>query len=47
MNFEDIAVKNTSNEADLSNPKNIAKELEKIMKEQNVDLTTAFRSLHK
>ena len=45
MNFEDIATKNEV--PDLSNPQSIAKELEKIMKEQNVDLTTAFRSLHK
>ena len=45
MNFEDVAVKDAS--VDLSNPKNVAKELEKIMKEKNVDLTTAFISLHK
>ena len=45
MNFEDIATKNEV--SDLSNPQSIAKELEKIMKEQNVDLTTAFGKLHK
>jgi hypothetical protein len=47
IDYQDVAVKNSiSEKVNLSDARCVAKELEKIMKEKNVDLTTAFGSLH-
>ena len=46
--FQDIAVKESASEKkDFSDAHAIAKELEKIMQEKNVDLTTAFKEFNK
>lgn len=46
--FQDIAVKETASEKkDFSDAHAVAKELEKIMQEKNVDLTTAFKEFSK
>lgn len=44
--FQDIATsKDASGKSEFCDAKSVAKELEKIMKEENVDLTTAFSKL--
>ena len=47
INLNEVATPENKNEQnDLSTPQGIAKELTKIMKEKNVDLTTAFKTLN-